>query len=704
MTEETGSTPQSLSETTSRSTPEPVNERNGGWAFAGNLGKKADKIQSNYGKKLHAYWLKEQHPGEEADRARRGPTDEPPFAVVGMGRCGCHVTTALAQMIAVASGRKKPSGEGEGSWNLIARLFRSDALSGVLHVEPIMLVGDIDETTYDDIEGLLTERGEDAKMTDRILKFNYKPLAVGGAGHVPLFAEFLTQGLLLLPPINESGKAKETQWESARSYLIDSYTRGNTQARLVFYVFSTGGGTGCGSAAELMRAQRYAISQSRGPEPQIYFTGFGVLPADVRTSKRRQINSGRMLTQYLADLNIKLDHENDYGGAPTFLGSRFTESDDGPKILLPWDGLALVSNDVMFVEDMPDSTREEAETKANQYMAQQMFNLAASQFQTEEYERDNAMPPSQLNYQSIRLDPQDLRNGLNGPYAIAFAAAGIEEVDTPSWLENLFVRAIALPRYHEKRANELVEGISVAPEAKDKYGEKIDRILSQINIKEDSQPKDVRITKEMLSDLANIRMFNSCPRAIFVLTAPQTGFIPADTEERLTEYLGYILPNVDTVRSAIVRGTTKYFTLSLYLESSVILCPDVLLPIMNYIKLCWPKLRNTPAAEYMEQFNAIISQEPPIDDGDIREWIGENEMYGANVANFSNLANSHDRNWKKFVENSDMKDKNRQDELMAFGLSEVFMTPAEVASALRFINYVYHCKPPETVSIDDYFS
>lgn len=677
------------------------------WAFAGAIGTELTKITSVYGKQHFSYWINEQKPdlpGQEQGRLEQ--KNEPPFAVIGMGRCGCHVTTALAQMVTVATGRRKPSGDGDSSWNLVSRLFRPDSVAGVLRLEPIMLVGDIDETTYEDIDGLLNEPGEGPGVADRILRFGYRPLAVGGAGHVPLFAEYLTRGLLYLPPTADEAKTDRGNG-TARNYLIDSYLQAPHHARLVFYVFSAGGGTGSGAAAELIRAQRYAIANATGPEPQIYFTGFAVLPADVRTNNRRMVNTGRMLVQYLADLNVRLDGEGDYSDAPTFQSGCHVETEEGAKQMLPWDGLALVSNDVMFIEDAPGATREGAETKANQYMAQQMFNLAASQFQTEEYEAQGALPISPFNYQSLRLDPQDLRNGLNGPYAIAFGATHPDETSDPNWFERMFLRAIALPRYHADRTQDLVEGISVAPENKATYAEKIDKLFGYLaqpaSAEGDGAAKRVELQQEMFAELATLRMFNSCPRVVFVLTAPQDGIIPPRTEERLGDYLGWLLPNVDTVRAAIVRGTTRYFTLSMYLEGSVLMCPDVLLPMMNYIKLSWPKTRNSSVAEFMEQFNAIIAQSPPVRDEDIEEWIGSTEDYGANVPNFENITKIHDRNWQKFVQSAGLKDKNRTEALMTYNIEQVYLKPAEVAAAMRYLNYVYHNRPPVTVTMEDYF-
>ena len=57
------------------------------------------------------------------------------------------------------------------------------------------------------------------------------------------------------------------------------------------------------------------------------------------------------------------------------------------KPMMPWNGLAFISNDVMSASSSDPLNLEEVESNANQYIAQQVFNLAAAQFPAAEFEK-----------------------------------------------------------------------------------------------------------------------------------------------------------------------------------------------------------------------------------------------------------------------------------------------------------------------------
>jgi len=76
----------------------------------------------------------------------------------------------------------------------MSSFFRSkEGEPPALRFEPIVLVGDIDETSFDDVGGLLEQGGIPKYVQEGFPQLNYSPLAEGGVGHVPIFAEFLTK-------------------------------------------------------------------------------------------------------------------------------------------------------------------------------------------------------------------------------------------------------------------------------------------------------------------------------------------------------------------------------------------------------------------------------------------------------------------------------------------------------------------------------
>ena len=114
----------------------------------------------------------------------------------------------------------------------------------------------------------------------------------------------------------------------------------------------------------------------------------------------------------------------------------------------------------------------------------------------------------------------------------------------------------------------------------------------------DSKPEK-RLDKQDFARLREIPVFQKCPRLVFVFTAPQESVIPSTVKERISSLLYWLFPSLEQVRGAIVRGTTAHYTLSIYIETSVILCPDIQSAIKNYLKLCWEQRRSSS-----EEFSA----------------------------------------------------------------------------------------------------
>ena len=204
----------------------------------GAAGSDIEGLVSRYGKKVIEYSFR--HEIQEAQVKPKDDKGVPPFVVVGLGRCGCHVSAELSEIIAF----NEPSAKGKANNNLrfswMSSFFRSkDGEPPALRFEPIVLVGDIDETSFDDVGGLLEQGGVPRYVQKGILQLNFRPLAEGGVGHVPIFAEFLTKALLLLPTPEELDGCA---WSDARRFLTTFRAEKRSIPRLVFYIFSTGGG------------------------------------------------------------------------------------------------------------------------------------------------------------------------------------------------------------------------------------------------------------------------------------------------------------------------------------------------------------------------------------------------------------------------------------------------------------------------------
>ena len=675
----------------------------------GHRGAELGKLVSRYGKPLVSYYLGSDadHTSPQADQESPDDRGVPPFVVVGLGRCGCHVSAELAEIMALnrpgGAARRKPTDKSR--W--MSQFFGQRGETPVLQFEPIMLIGDIDETAFVDVDGLMREGGVPEDMRKDFLKLNYQALAEGGVGHVPVFAEFVSKGLLLLPAVE---RADVPLWSTARGLLLNFSTKRKQIPRLVFYVFSSGGGTGAGSAPEIMRAQSYAKTVTN-VDREMYFTGVSILPANISRDQTLLINTGRTLVRYLADLNINLESRAAYDGAPSCAASSFIEMPDqmqpGMELdendgrvtsrpILPWNALALISNDVMETSANQAQTFDEAESNANQYIAQQVFNLAAAQFPAAEFDKDeDSGPITKKNYQEVRLDPNDLKAGLTGPYAVCFAAAPTEvaaDQDTRV-VDEMFLRAISLASQHSvegSKGSPLIEGISVAPFHKEEYR----TIIESLKIYLDAEDQQ-GLTFESLSELRAIPFFERCPRIIFSLTSPQKSDIPNSYKERLGQLIEWAFPNLIQTRSAISWGTTAFFSLSIFVETSVLLVPDVQLAIVNYLRLCWQQ-RRSDLGEFIQTYRRIREQEPPIMDEDIEAWLGQTEDYGVNIPNFDNICAEHNRKWAHYVERH-CSDPKRKKVLLTHRVENSLISGAEAAAALRYLNYAYNLAKPQPV-------
>lgn len=633
----------------------------------------------------------------------------PPFVVVGLGRCGCHVSAEFAEIVAANRPGRPPRARTANRASWVSNLFGQHGGAPALQFEPIMLVGDIDETAFADVDGLMREGGVPKDIRRDFLKLHYQPLAEGGVGHVPVFAEFISKSLMLLPELNGNGEAV---WSPARRLLLNFQTERKQVPRLVFYIFSTGGGTGAGSGPEIMRAQSYAKAISN-MDREMYFCGVGILPSSITRDQTQLINSGRTLVRYLADLNLRLEDGTAYDQAPVCRGSMYIEMAESAQAggavpfgdedlarherrpLLPWNTMALISNDVMTPSADQALTFDEAESNANQYIAQQIFNLAAAQFPAAEFEKDEGTPITKKNYQEIRLDPNDLKAGLIGPHAVCFAAAPTEATNDQDVLviDEMFLRALTLPCQHTvegSKGSRLIEGISIAPYDKDEYRRVIDSIAQ--TLKGDGQS---RLTEDSFRELRTIPFFERCPRVIYSLTGPQKKDIPNAYRERLSELMQWVFPNLIQTRGAISWGTTAFFSLSIYVETSVLLVPDVQLALVNYLRLCW-KQRRSSVDEFIATFKALLNQEPPITAEAVEQWLGPIEQYGVNVANFESRSAEYDRKWVKFVEQH-CKEPRRKKTLLKHRVEDVLVNASEVTAALRYLNYANHLIKPESI-------
>jgi hypothetical protein len=256
----------------------------------------------------------------------------------------------------------------------------------------------------------------------------------------------------------------------------------------------------------------------------------------------------------------------------------------------------------------------------------------------------------------------------------------------------MFLRSLSLACRHEvdgSKGSPLIEGISIAPFDKALYADMIQTLQSQLQTDDSSC-----LTQESFEKLRALPFFERCPRIVYSLTSPQKKDIPNTFKERLNQLIEWAFPNLIQTRSAISWGTTAFFSLSIYVETSVLLVPDVQAAIVNYLRLCWQQRRSN-MQEFVQKYRGILEQDPPITDESIREWLGSAEQYGINIPNFENTSSEYNRKWAKYVE-ANCKEPNRRKALLSHRVEDALMNSEEMAAALRYLNYAYHLAKPES--------
>jgi hypothetical protein len=638
-----------------------------------------------------------------------------------MGRCGCHVAAELAA-ISFEHRSVSPTGVRRKSkrffQNLNVLRIRKKDRDVTFGFNPLFFLGDYDGSSFGEITGLMERSGVPPQIIDGVIRLSFDPVATGGVGNVPVLADFLTKALIAAPVPSHHEQESIPAWNRARDFLTNGFYEQAPSSRLVFYIFSAAGGTGSGSASELMRIQRAATLTAQSGANDLYYTAVAVLPSDFSVNRRRLLNAGRSVLQYLADLNIRIEKPEDYDKAPVFTGSTGIETAPAPngsvqtQPVLTFDSLAFISNEVIGRSLGAGQLMEDAETDANQYIAQQLFNLSAAQHPAADFEKDSPGKTIRQNYQSIRLDPQDLKTGLAGPYSVCFAVSeGKSLADNAlAWIDGLFIRAISLPEQNHAASREQgapVEGVSIYPARKTDYLEILHSLRHLVGLEKrdegglkvfQSQKAEI-LSIDALASLRRLDFFSKAPRVIFILTQPQDGLLTKDATERLGEVLGWAFPNAQQIRGAVIRGTTAVFTLSLYIEGSVVLVPRIQQCIRNYLRFTWSK-RRMPAKDFDEKYRQLLESSPPITDEMIKEFIGDFEDPGVEIPNFDGQVNEIETRWRNFVAGLGHLPEPTIEALASHRVGGSYLTYRDVAAAMRYLNYINSFQAPE-VSLEE---
>jgi hypothetical protein len=276
------------------------------------------------------------------------------------------------------------------------------------------------------------------------------------------------------------------------------------------------------------------------------------------TPNAQHLNAGRLLCRFLAHQN-RFDLMKAEKGATPLSARRM------------FNCLLLVSNEIMalsFRTDKDDSgtSLSQAESMANHYIGQQIFNLLAAQAMITDYEKDFDRGKQLLGEagitDTIRLDANDLNNSLSGPTAVAYAEGATGP--TVSLIE-LFGRAIALPVYRSDEA--LIEGISVLPTSHDRYEQILDKAVHGD-----------------YSTISELKFFRCAFSIVAVISVPKLEMLQVREVKELRTTLERCFPNAKIRRYAVVQGSSKNPSLTLFIVGTACSTREAFSHLFKYIK------------------------------------------------------------------------------------------------------------------------
>jgi hypothetical protein len=451
----------------------------------------------------------------------------------------------------------------------------------------------------------------------------------------------------------------------------------------------------------LLKAQRVSIATAGANQPVMYFSSVGVIPEFDEINERQLLNTGRSIVKYLADINISLTSEVDYTREESFRGPAYIDDRSNQTTITPWDSLALISNEIMVSTD-EKIDQSKIEERANQYIAQAVFGIATANAAPDSYKyqgEDEHVDSTDTTFRTVRLDVNDLRTGLIGPYSTCFAqseSALGEEAAT----DQLVLRAISPPsvRVFGNGADEesVVEGISILPQKREKYIQTLGALAQIVAPTSSNKSSGRALTKDDLAQLNKLAFFKRCARIVCVISVPSKKDLHPSVSKRIVTLLSWLFPNLREPRRAIVYGTSKRLALSLYVQGSVVLTPSIEMAITNYLHKYWNK-RTCDPAEFYKKYLELTGTKKPVSAKEVEEWLGPNELYGDNNARFAEFSSDFETRWSREIEQRVPDKTPLKKVLKQLTFGSLMISPAEIAAALNYISYVSNIERLKTV-------
>ncbi|HNN96895.1 MAG TPA: hypothetical protein PKI03_31715, partial [Pseudomonadota bacterium] len=111
---------------------------------------------------------------------------------------------------------------------------------------------------------------------------------------------------------------------------------------------------------------------------------------------------------------------------------------------------------------------------------------------------------------------------------------------------------------------------------------------------------------------------------------------------------------------------------------------------------CW-KSRLQSNDEYKSSYARALSHSfVPVDSANIEQWLGKQELYGANIPDYDELAAAWQARWQASIDKIE-KDSSRKSDLQRHQVQHCLLSPGEITSAIKFLNYVSNLTNPGVI-------
>lgn len=628
--------------------------------------------------------------------------DFPSVSIVGLGRCGSNISLDVVSLVSkakqsyldeISTGATELPTNSSHSWlkNLVSSAQARNKRN-VFLVEPVVLVGDLDRDISGRIHYTASKQGENYLVDySKLSIMNFNEVHAGGAGNAPILGQYLAKVILN----KDIDTFLDESWRFAHSYLIDSCGISANQSRLYFYIFSAGGGTGSGMAAEFGMAQQYSyMSKTFDSQVQtksavkektdkgafvyepIFTCGIGILPnitsQTEELSEALHINAGRLLCRYLAE-EMEFS-ENDAAFEET--EAKDKKSVQAPIKLRPWNALMLISNDIMkYASKQSQSDKaidvNAMEKYANQYISQQIFNILTAQALTADYDETYFRKAGINIVETIRLDANDLFMSLSGPVAIAYAEQVIPHGTDSNQIDidDLFCRSIDLPHFNDK--TNAIEGISILPVASEKYQNVLKRF------------KDSNYSPSVLEKL---HFFKNCSSTVTIISLPKDYKLSYSDLNKLKLHLNNIFPNTTLKRYSLVIGASANLSLTTIIAKSPCLSDEFLTLLVSYIKRCFAKVEHRFDESLDEKLLQLITAEN-YEHAMLDSYLNKSEDPAMILdANWYAIKPMYEKKYREMIPDGDK----------FIGVDEIKISLEQVKKAIVYLRHSYRHRVSKT--------